>query len=74
MSIAPIPRRRAATSSKAASWLPAQLGALRWRDVDLEGRNVTVSRSISAGEETSTKSRRWRVVPLAGQAQGAALP
>jgi integrase len=46
-----------------------ELGALRWRDVDLEGRNVTVSRSISAGEESSTKSRRSRVVPLAGQAQ-----
>jgi integrase len=48
---------------------PGELGALRWRDVDLEGRNVTVSRSISAGEESSTKSRRSRVVPLAGQAQ-----
>jgi integrase len=46
-----------------------ELGALRWRDVDMEGRNVTVSRSISAGEESSTKSRRSRVVPLAGQAQ-----
>jgi integrase len=46
-----------------------ELGALRWRDVDLEGRNLTVSRSISAGEESSTKSRRSRVVPLAAQAQ-----
>jgi integrase len=46
-----------------------ELGALRWRDVDLEGRNVTVSRAISAGEESSTKSRRSRVVPLSGQAR-----
>jgi len=46
-----------------------ELGALRWRDVDLEDRNLTVSRAISAGEESSTKSRRSRVVPLAGQAR-----
>jgi integrase len=46
-----------------------ELGALRWRDVDLEAGHLTVSRSISAGEESSTKSRRSRVVPLAGQAQ-----
>ena len=44
-----------------------ELGALRWRDVDLEGGFLTVSRAISAGQETSTKSRRSRVVPLAGQ-------
>lgn len=45
-----------------------ELGALRWRDVNLEGGFINVSRSISAGEETSTKSRRTRVVPLAAQA------
>ncbi len=45
-----------------------ELGALRWRDVNLEGGFINVSRSISAGEETSTKSRRSRVVPLAAQA------
>lgn len=45
-----------------------ELGALRWRDVNIEAGFVTVSRSISAGEETSTKSRRSRVVPLAAQA------
>jgi integrase len=44
-----------------------ELGALRWRDVDLEGGFLTVSRAISAGQETSTKSRRSRVVPLASQ-------
>ena len=46
-----------------------ELGALRWRDVNMEvERFINVSRSISAGEETSTKSRRSRVVPLAAQA------
>ena len=45
-----------------------ELVALRWRDVDLRGGVVIVSRSISAGKETSTKSRRARTVPLAEQA------
>lgn len=45
-----------------------ELVALRWRDVDLRGGVLTVSRAISAGEETSTKSRRSRTVPLAEQA------
>jgi integrase len=45
-----------------------ELVALRWRDVDLEGGVLIVSRSISAGKETSTKSRRPRTVPLAAQA------
>lgn len=45
-----------------------ELRALRWRDVDLKAGVVRVSRSISAGKETSTKSRRVRVVPLASQA------
>lgn len=44
-----------------------ELLALRWRDVDLKGGVVIVSRSISAGKETSTKSRRARTVPLAKQ-------
>jgi hypothetical protein len=35
-----------------------ELGALRWCDVDLEGGFLTVSRAISAGQETSPKSRR----------------
>jgi integrase len=45
-----------------------ELRALRWRHVDLKGGVLTVSRSISAGKETSTKSRRARTVPLAAQA------
>jgi integrase len=45
-----------------------ELGALRWSDVNLDEGYLTVSRAISAGQETSTKSRRARVVPLALQA------
>lgn len=45
-----------------------ELLALRWSDVDLDGGVVTVSRAMSAGEESSTKSRRARSVPLAEQA------
>jgi integrase len=45
-----------------------ELLALRWRNDDLRGGVLTVSRSISAGKETSTKSRRARTVPLAAQA------
>jgi len=45
-----------------------ELLALRWRDLDLKAGVLTVSRSISAGKETSTKSRRTRTVPLAEQA------
>ncbi len=45
-----------------------ELLALRWRDVDLRNEVVTVSRALSGGKETSTKSRRSRIVPLAAQA------
>jgi integrase len=45
-----------------------ELRALRWRDVDMKAGVLTVSRSISAGKETSPKSRRPRTVPLAEQA------
>jgi integrase len=45
-----------------------ELLALHWSDVDLESRVLSVSRSMSAGEESSTKSRRSRSVPLADQA------
>lgn len=46
-----------------------ELGALRWRDVDLGEGFLTVSRAFSAGQEMSTKSRRSRLVPLARQAR-----
>jgi len=46
-----------------------ELLALRWSDVDFVGARITVARAMSAGEEASTtKSRRFRVVPLADQA------
>ena len=45
-----------------------ELLALRWSDVDLRGTQLTVSRAMSAGVEESTKSRRYRPVPLADQA------
>jgi integrase len=46
-----------------------ELLALRWSDVEFAGARLTVARAMSAGEEASTtKSRRFRVVPLADQA------
>lgn len=48
-----------------------ELLALRWRDIDLQGSVVTVSRAMSAGVETTTKSGRVRRVPLPGQASAA---
>lgn len=46
-----------------------ELLALRWRDIDFRAGIVIVSRAMSDGEETSTKSRRSRTVPLAQQAR-----
>jgi integrase len=48
-----------------------ELLALRWRDIDLKGGMMIVSRAMSEGEETSTKSRRARPMPLAQQAKDA---
>jgi integrase len=45
-----------------------ELLALRWSDVDLRDAQITVARAMSAGVEESTKSRRFRPVPLADQA------
>lgn len=45
-----------------------ELLALRWSDVDFKAGALTVSRAMSAGEESSTKTRRARTVPLAEQA------
>jgi integrase len=51
-----------------------ELVALRWRDVDFDGRKLIVRRAVSANTETSsTKSRRAREVPLPGQAAEALL-
>jgi integrase len=46
-----------------------ELLALRWSDVNIEAGNLMVSRAMSAGQESSTKSRRPRSVPLANQAE-----
>ena len=45
-----------------------ELRALRWSDVDLSSSLLTVSRAMSGSKEESTKSRRFRPVPLADQA------
>lgn len=41
-----------------------ELAALRWRDVNFSSVKLTVSRAVSAGQETSTKSGKVREVPL----------
>ena len=48
-----------------------ELLSLRWRDVDFEGSVLTISRAMSAGVETTTKSGRVRRVPLPAQASEA---
>jgi len=45
--------------------------ALRWADVDLSGRRLTVQRAVSANTEGPTKSWQVRYVPLADAAHGA---
>lgn len=48
-----------------------ELLALRWKDIDIAGAAMTVSRAMSAGVETTTKSGRVRRVPLPDQATAA---
>ena len=48
-----------------------ELLALRWQDVDFTGHALTISRAISSGVESSTKSGRVRRVPLPDQAAAA---
>ena len=48
-----------------------ELLALRWRDVDFAGHALTISRAMSAGVESGTKSGRLRRVPLPDQAAAA---
>ena len=50
-----------------------ELRALRWKDIDFGSDLVTVSRAFSWNVETSTKSRRIRIVPLARQARSVLL-
>jgi integrase len=48
-----------------------ELLALRWGDIDFAGHALTISRAISSGVESSTKSGRLRRVPLPDQAAAA---
>jgi integrase len=48
-----------------------ELLALRWRDVDFTGHALTISRAMSAGVESSTKSGHVRRVPMPDQAAAA---
>jgi integrase len=48
-----------------------ELLALRWEDVDLDGRRVIVHRAVSAGVEGPTKSWQARALPLADAAASA---
>ena len=48
-----------------------ELLALRWMDIDWSGCALTLSRAVSAGEETTTKSGKVRRVPLPDQAVAA---
>ena len=41
-----------------------ELRALRWRHVRYEDRTIAVVAGMSAGVESSTKSGKWRAVPL----------
>jgi integrase len=60
--------------ARVAAYAGLRLGellALRWRDVDFAGHALTISRAMSDGIESSTKSGRIRRVPLPDQAAGA---
>jgi integrase len=45
-----------------------ELRALRWRHVRFEDRTLVVVAGMSAGVDLSTKSGKWRAVPLAREA------
>jgi integrase len=45
-----------------------ELRALRWRRVRFADRTLVVVASMSAGFESSTKSGKWRAVPLTREA------
>lgn len=63
--------RQDAAAVRLSAYTGLRLGellALRWSDVDWSGSALTVSRGISAGFETTTKSGKVRRVPLPDQA------
>jgi integrase len=66
--------RQDAELVRVAAYAGLRLGellALRWRAVDFAGHALTISRAMSAGVESSTKSGRVRRVPLPDQAAAA---
>lgn len=66
--------RQDAELVRVAAYAGLRLGellALRWRDVDFTGHALTISRAMSGGIESSTKSGRVRRVPLPDQAAAA---
>lgn len=66
--------RQDAEMVRVAAYAGLRIGvllALRWGDVDFAGSALTVSRAISAGVLSSTKSGKVRRVPLADQAAAA---
>lgn len=66
--------RQDAEMVRVAAYAGLRLGellALRWRDVDFFGHALTISRAMSAGVESSTKSGRVRRVPMPDQAAAA---
>lgn len=63
-----------AEMARASAYAGLRLGellALRWRDVDFAGHKIVVSRAMSDGIETTTKSDRVRQVPLVVNAAAA---
>ena len=66
--------RRDAEMVRVAAYAGLRMGellALRWADVDWAGSALTVSRAISDGVETSTKSGKVRRVPMGDDAAAA---
>jgi integrase len=50
--------------SARAGLRPGEVVALRWNDIDLNAKTITVARSVRAGEEGPTKSGKTRTVPI----------
>jgi integrase len=66
--------QQSAEAVRVAAYAGLRLGellALRWRDVDLPGAALTISRAISARIEGPTKSGEIRRVPMADQTRQA---
>src|SRR4029079_10333068 len=59
------PVKTAYLLSARAGLRPAEAVALTWADVDLEGRQIRVSRQIVPGDDGPTRSDAPRTVPIA---------